>query len=286
MSDLHDLFKKDGFRPRKTAGQNFLVDRNILSQIDQAIEVPPGDVLMEVGGGTGALTEKLVKKNRPLLVVEPDHKLHEYLERRFKGQGFMRIIKEDILRLDFAPFVPPPPALITLAGNIPYYLTTPLITRLLEREGGRIRSIYLMIQREVAERLAAKPGTKAWGALSVCARYYADFKVLFPVSRRCFRPAPKVESAFVRIIPKKKLLLGEEDTKNLFRTVRAIFQTRRKTLFNSIRSGGWDEPKGREALKACRLEAMVRGETLDLDRLIELSLALGPSRQTAKPEGQ
>ncbi len=274
MTDLRDLFKKDGFRPRKTAGQNFLVDRNILSQIDQSIEVPPGDVLMEVGGGTGALTEKLVKKNRPLLVVEPDHKLHAFLERRFKGQGFMRILKEDILRLDFAPFVPPPPARITLAGNIPYFLTTPLITRLLEQERGRIRSIYLMIQKEVAERLAAKPGTKAWGALSVCARYYADFRILFPVPRKCFRPVPKVESAFVQLIPKKELLLGVEDTKNLFRVTRAIFQTRRKTLFNSIRSGGWSETQGRDAMKACRLEAMVRGETLDLDRLIALSLQL------------
>jgi 16S rRNA (adenine1518-N6/adenine1519-N6)-dimethyltransferase len=276
MTSLQDLFKKDGFRPRKTAGQNFLVDRNILDWIDRSIEVPPGDVLIEVGGGTGALTERLVKKNRPLLVVEPDHKLYEYLERHFKGRGFMRILKADILKLDFAPFVPPPPAQIILAGNIPYFLTTSLITRLLEQERGRIRCIYLMIQKEVADRLAAKPGTKAWGALSVCARYYADFTVLFPVPRRCFRPAPKVESAFVRLIPKNKLMLGEEETKNLFSVVRAIFQTRRKTLFNSIRSGGWNEEKGREALKACRLEPMVRGETLDLDRLIELSLQLQP----------
>jgi 16S rRNA (adenine1518-N6/adenine1519-N6)-dimethyltransferase len=275
MTSLQELFRDEGFRPRKSAGQNFLVDRKVLDRIEDSIEVPPGDVLLEVGGGTGALTERLVRKNRPLLVVESDHKLHAFLVQRFTGQGFLSILKSDILRLDLGPYVPPPPARITLVGNIPYYLTTPLITRLLEEERGRIRSISLMVQREVADRLAAKPGTKAWGALSVCARYHADLQVLFPVGRRCFQPVPKVESAFIRLVPKDALPLGEAEGRTLFRLVRAVFQTRRKTLLNSLRSGGWEEAAAREALRECGLVPEVRGETLDVERLTGLSQALG-----------
>jgi len=275
LTNLHDLFTKEGFRPRKSAGQNFLVDKRILQQIDDSIQPPPGDVLLEVGGGTGALTERLVWKERPLTVVEPDHKLFDHLMKRFGSRELFHLVKADILKLDFGPYTPPPPAKITLVGNIPYYLTSPLITRLLEQERGRVRSISLMIQKEVALRLGAKPGTKAWGALSVCAGYYSDFEMLFPVGRKSFRPAPKVESAFIRLTPKEKLPLPEAETKNLFRLVRAIFQTRRKTLLNSLKSGGWLEDAARAGIKSSRLEPEVRGETLGLETLMELSLTLG-----------
>ncbi len=278
LTSLHELFTKDGFRPRKSAGQNFLVDQKILGQIESSIRPPADDVLLEVGGGTGALTERLIPKKRPLIVVESDHKLFAHLERNFGAIPYVHLVKSDIMKLDLAPFVPPAPGKITLVGNIPYYLTSPLITRLLEKEQGRIRSISLMIQKEVADRLVAQPGTKAWGALSVCARYWAQTQVLFPVPRTCFKPAPKVESAFVRLTPHAKPMLDEVGTKNLFRMVKAIFQTRRKTILNSLRSGGWADEVAQAALEDCRLKNEVRGETLPLDRLVELSLLLEKHR--------
>jgi 16S rRNA (adenine1518-N6/adenine1519-N6)-dimethyltransferase len=274
VPSLHELFNKDGFRPRKSAGQNFLVDTKILDHIDAVIRPPADDVILEVGGGTGALTEKLAARERPLVVVESDHKLFAHLERTFGNLPYVHLVKADIMKLDLTPFVPPSPGKITLVGNIPYYLTSPLITRLLEKEQGRIRSISLMIQKEVADRLGAKAGTKAWGALSVCASYWASFHNLFPVPRLSFKPAPKVESAFVRLTPHEKPMLDEVGTKNLFRMVKAIFQTRRKTLLNSLRSGGWGDEVAMKAIEACGLTPEVRGETLALERLVELSLVL------------
>lgn len=285
MSSLHELFQKDGFRPRKSAGQNFLVDTKVLEKIDASVRVPAGDVLLEVGGGTGALTTRLAARKRPLVVVESDHKLFAHLERTFGSLPHVHLVKADIMKLDLAPFVPPPPARITLVGNIPYYLTSPLITRLLEKENGRIRSISLMIQKEVADRLAAAPGTKAWGALSVCASYWSSVQNLFPVPRTCFRPSPKVESAFVRLTPVEKPMLDVPGTKNLFRLVKAIFQTRRKTLLNSLRSGGWGEEAARRAITECRLKPEVRGETLPLDYLVELSLVLEKCSETETGKG-
>lgn len=283
VASLHELFNKDGFRPRKSAGQNFLVDTKILGRIESVIRPSSDDVMLEVGGGTGALTERLVKKKSPLIVVESDHKLFDHLERTFGNLPYVHLVKADIMKLDLAPFVPPSPGKITLVGNIPYYLTTPLITRLLEKERGRIRSISLMIQKEVAERLGAQPGTKAWGALSICARYWSHFQMLFPVSRQSFKPAPKVESAFVRLTPLEKPMLDEEGTKNLFRLVRAIFQTRRKTLLNSLKSGGWTDEAARKAIEECRLKPEVRGETLDLEHLVELSLLLEKAGEIQNP---
>jgi len=274
VASLHELFSKDGFRPRKSAGQNFLVDTKILGHIESVIRPPLDDVLLEVGGGTGALTERLIAKKKPLIVVESDHKLFDHLVRNFGKLPMVHLIKADIMKLDLAPYVPPPPGKITLVGNIPYYLTSPLITRILEKEQGRIRSISLMIQKEVADRLGATAGTKAWGALSVCAQYWASFHNLFPVPRQSFKPAPKVESAFVRLTPHEKPMLDEVGTKNLFRLVRAIFQTRRKTLHNSLKSGGWVDEVSRKAIEECRLKPEVRGETLDLQHLVELSLLL------------
>jgi 16S rRNA (adenine1518-N6/adenine1519-N6)-dimethyltransferase len=283
VASLHELFSKDGFRPRKSAGQNFLVDTKILGRIESVIRPPSEDVMLEVGGGTGALTERLVKKKSPLIVVESDHKLFDHLERTFGNLPHVHLVKADIMKLDLAPFVPPSPGKITLVGNIPYYLTTPLITRLLEKERGRIRSISLMIQKEVAERLGAQPGTKSWGALSVCAGYWSNFQMLFPVPRLSFKPAPKVESAFVRLTPIEKPMLDEEGTKNLFRLVRAIFQTRRKTLLNSLKSGGWTDEVARKAIEECRLKPEVRGETLNLEHLVELSLLLEKAGEMQNP---
>ncbi|SRR5579871_243851 len=274
MKSISALFEEFSFRPRKSQGQNFLADGAILDQIDRVVQCPQGDVLLEVGGGYGALTDRLSKKNAPLVVVEPDHKLFAMLERKFGKAAGINLVKADILKLDLAPFVPPPPARLTIAGNIPYYLTTPLITRLLTQYPGILRQIYLMVQKEVAERLAAEPGTKAYGALTLCAQYYSRPQKLLDVPARCFRPRPKVDSAFIELELKDSFPLEGSSEKRFFSLVRAIFQSRRKMLSNSLKSLGRPPEKVLEALGKTGIDPQVRGEQLGLEKLMELAQAL------------
>lgn len=274
MESIPALFKEFSYRPRKSQGQNFLSDTTILDQIDRAIECPPGDVLLEVGGGYGALTERLAKKQVPLTVVEPDHKLFAMLEKRFGKASGIQLVKADILKLDLVPMAPPKPALLTVAGNIPYYLTTPLITRLLTQYSAILRRIYLMVQKEVANRLAARPGTKAYGALTLCAQYYSRPRKVLDVSARCFKPKPKVDSAFLELEVKTSFPLSGEAERHFFALVRAIFQSRRKMLSNSLKSLGKPVEKVQEALRQTGIDPQIRGEELDLDKLVELATAL------------
>ncbi len=304
MESISALFKEFSYRPRKSQGQNFLTDPKILDQIDQAIQCPPGDVLLEVGGGYGVLTERLARKGCPLIVIEPDHKLFAMLERKFvkaansaeelaqsasveahhpgpqlvvSGQApGVSLVKADILKLDLLPLAPALPAKLTVAGNIPYYLTTPLITRLLTQYGPSIRKIYLMVQKEVADRMAARPGTKAYGALTLCAQYYSVVTKLVDVPSRCFRPAPKVDSAFIEMEMKSVYPLAGEAEKCFFRLVRAIFQSRRKMLSNSLKSLGKPPDQVEAALKKRGIDPQIRGERLGLEEFIQLSQALEP----------
>lgn len=274
MESISALFKEFSYRPRKSQGQNFLTDTSILDSIERAIQCPPGDVLLEVGGGYGALTERLAKKGAPLTVVEPDHKLFAMLERKFGHLPGTNLVKADILKLDLAPLAPPDPARLTLAGNIPYYLTTPLITRLLTQYPSILRKVYLMVQKEVADRLAAKPGTKAYGALTLCAQYYSRPKKIVDVPARCFRPRPQVESAFIELEIKSSFPLSGDAERRFFALVRAIFQSRRKMLSNSLKSLGRPVEKVQEALGKTGLDPQIRGEQLGMEKLIELAQAL------------
>jgi len=274
MESISALFQEFSYRPRKSAGQNFLTDPKIIDQIDLAIQCPSGDVLLEVGGGYGVLTERLARKERLLTVVEVDHKLFAMLERKFGKTPGMALIKGDILKVDLSPFAPPAPAKLVVAGNIPYYITSPLITRLLTQYAPIVRKIYLMVQKEVANRLIAKPGTKDYGALTLCAQFYSFPKKLVDVPARCFKPKPKVDSAFIELELKTTFPLTGSEEKHFFTLVRAIFQTRRKMLSNSLKSLGKTPEKVQAALEKTSIDPQVRGEQLGLEKLVELSKAL------------
>jgi 16S rRNA (adenine1518-N6/adenine1519-N6)-dimethyltransferase len=273
MESISKLFEEFSYRPRKSMGQNFLTDNNIVNKIEAAITCPEGDVLMEVGGGYGVLTEKLVKKNRLLTVVEMDHKLFAMLERKFSQTPGMALVKADIMEFDIASIAPQPPALITVAGNIPYYLTTPLIIKLLTEHQPIVRKIYLMIQKEVADRLVAKPGTKAYGALTVCASYYSKVRKVVDVPARCFKPAPKVDSAFIELELKRELPLSGATEKRLFAISRGIFQSRRKVITNSLKFLGKPNEEVLAALQKVNIDPQIRGEQLGLEKLMELAKA-------------
>jgi 16S rRNA (adenine1518-N6/adenine1519-N6)-dimethyltransferase len=274
LNSISALFEEFSYKPRKSAGQNFLVDGKIIDQIEAVIECPPEDVLLEVGGGYGVLTDRLHKKTQNLVVVEVDHKLFAMLERRFMISTGVRLIKADILKFDLESIKPEAPGKITVAGNIPYYLTTPLITQFLTQSNSFIRKIYLMIQKEVADRLVAKPGTKAYGALSLCAQYYAPAKKLITVPAGSFKPQPKVDSAFIELAVRPQPLLNPQDEKIFFALVRAIFQSRRKILSNSMKSMGKPVEQVNRALERTHIRPDIRGEQLGLEKMMELAKAL------------
>jgi 16S rRNA (adenine1518-N6/adenine1519-N6)-dimethyltransferase len=273
MTSIKALFEEYAYRPRKSAGQNFLTDFQVLDKIEKTIQCPPGDILLEVGGGYGALTERLLKKEKPLTVVEVDHKLFAMLERKFGASPLLRLVKGDILKTDLAPLAPPPPAKLTVAGNIPYYLTTPLITKLLTQYP-LVRRIYLMVQKEVADRLAAKPGTKDYSALTLCAQYYSSVKRVVEVPARCFKPRPKVDSAFIEMVLKPQLPLEKGAEKAFFIMVRSIFQSRRKVITNSLKNTGKTSEQVLSALNKTGIDPQIRGEKLGIEKLMELSKAL------------
>ncbi|HTA77478.1 MAG TPA: 16S rRNA (adenine(1518)-N(6)/adenine(1519)-N(6))-dimethyltransferase RsmA [bacterium] len=273
MESISKLFEEFSYRPRKSMGQNFLTDNNIVNKIEAAITCPEGDVLLEVGGGYGVLTEKLVKKNRLLTVVEMDHKLFAMLERKFAQTPGMALVKADIMEFDIASIAPQPPALITVAGNIPYYLTTPLIIKLLTEHQPIVRKIYLMIQKEVADRLVAKPGTKSYGALTVCASYYSKVRKVVDVPAGCFKPAPKVDSAFIELEVKRELPLSGAAEKRLFAISRGIFNSRRKVITNSLKFLSKPSEEVLAALQKVNIDPQIRGEQLGLEKLMELAKA-------------
>lgn len=274
MTSIKALFEEYSYRPRKSAGQNFLTDLQVLDKIEKAVQCPPGDILLEVGGGYGTLTERLLKKERPLTVVEVDHKLFAMLEKKFGSSPLLRLVKGDILKTDLAPLAPPPPAKLTVAGNIPYYLTTPLLTKLLTQYHPLVRRIYLMVQKEVADRLEAVPGTKEYGALTLCARYYSEIKRVVEVPARCFKPRPNVDSAFIELLLKPHLPLEKGAEKAFFNMVRAIFQSRRKVITNSLKSMGKTSEQVLSALNKTGIDPQIRGEKLGIEKLMDLSKAL------------
>lgn len=222
----------DGHRARKSLGQNFLIDPNIQRKIVEALGAGPEDEVLEIGPGRGALTDHLAGAVRRLVLVELDDVLAERLAKRFEGDPSVTLVHGDILDVDPAKHLEDP-AGARVVGNIPYNITTPIIFHLLDRP--RPRSILLMVQDEVADRLVADVGTRAYGALTVGVRAVADVEKLFRVKRGSFRPVPGVDSAVVRITPSRPEPMDAAAEAALRTLVRACFQWRRKQLGKILR---------------------------------------------------
>jgi len=261
-------------RAKKSLGQNFLVDANIQRKIVEALGATDSDEVLEIGPGRGALTRHLVGSVRRLTLVELDDALAEALRDRFAARPDVQVVHGDVLDVDLASLLEGPTE-ARIIGNIPYNITTPIIFRLLERP--RPRAIVLMVQAEVADRITAAVGTKAYGALSVGVRTVARVDRLFKVGRGAFRPVPRVESAIVRITPIRPEPLDPTQEEQVRRLVRACFQWRRKQLRKILR----DHPDLRveagqvdDALASLGIPGEARPETLDPERFVALAEAL------------
>jgi 16S rRNA (adenine1518-N6/adenine1519-N6)-dimethyltransferase len=224
--------------PRKRFGQHFLHDANVLRRIVEAIAPQPGERLVEIGPGEGALTLPLLRACRRLTAIELDRDLIEALRVRAQPLGELDIINADVLNVDFAALAAAepqrPPAPLRIVGNLPYNISTPILFHCLD-QAAAIRDMHFMLQKEVVERMAAAPGSKAYGRLSVMLQLRCAVEPLFTVPPGAFRPPPKVDSAVVRLTPLPAHALPEPDPQAIERVVRAAFGQRRKTLGNALR---------------------------------------------------
>ena len=265
MSDFH--------RARKSLGQNFLIDPNLQRRIVDAIRPGPDDEVLEIGPGVGALTRHLVPRVRRLVLVELDDELARRLHEQYAEDERVKVINADFLSVSLEE-ISADPARLKVIGNIPYNITTPILFSLLERRP-RPREIVLMVQREVADRILADPGSKTFGALAVGVQSVATVERVINVGRNAFRPVPDVESAVIRIVPHDPPRISVEEETSLRRLTRAAFGQRRKQFQRIIRDAYHMTPEQVQALEAetgCDLR--MRPEQFGPGRFIDLARAL------------
>jgi 16S rRNA (adenine1518-N6/adenine1519-N6)-dimethyltransferase len=255
--------------PRKSLGQHFLIDKNIVRKIVRLAGLQPGETVLEIGPGRGSLTEALLDSAGVVVAVELDAALCAHLRATLGGRSNFRLVEGDALAFEYAQ-VPSP---FLVVANLPYYVSTPLLFRLL-KERRRIDRLVLMLQEEVVARLAAAPGGKDYGALSIAAQFYCEVRQAFRVPPTCFRPKPQVGSAVVVLTPLPKPRVSVADEAFFFRVVRAGFAHRRKALPNSLRDEGFEGATTTAALERAGIEPRRRAETLRLEEFSALADAL------------
>ncbi len=255
--------------PLKRLGQNFLVDPNIVRKIVALADLRPSDHVLEIGPGRGVLTEVLSKVADRVTAVELDPRLHAYLETRQAEFPNVELVCDDALAY---PVERLPLGTIVVA-NLPYYISTPLLFRLLDQRG-RFPRMVLMLQNEVADRLVAQPGGSDYGVLSVMAQYAADIIKAFRVSAQCFRPRPDVGSAVVLLRANEDRRLGLQEEVAFRTLVKAAFAHRRKTLINSLRDEGFETPRVAETLERLEIGPTRRAETLSLEDFLRFAASL------------
>jgi len=252
--------------PRKSLGQHFLIDKNIVHKIVRLAELQPGETVLEIGPGRGILTEALLDSSGLVVAVELDAALCARLRTTLGRRSNFRLIEGDALACEYAQ-VPSP---FLVVANLPYYVSTPLLFRLLE-ERQRIDRLVLMLQEEVVARLAAAPGGKDYGALTIAAQFYCEVRRAFRVPPTCFRPKPGVGSAVVVLTPLAKPRVSVTDEAFFFRVVRAGFAHRRKALLNSLRDEGFEGAPTAAALEQAGIDPRRRAETLRLEEFATLA---------------
>ncbi len=274
INQIKSLLARHGFRFSKSMGQNFLIADWVPREIAKASRAHPDTGVLEIGPGIGCLTQELAGRAGKVVSVELDKALLPILEETLAGRDNVEIVPGDILKLDIRQMTRDMPWLSGFAAcaNLPYNITTPAITALIEAQC--FFAITVMIQKEVAQRICAQPGSKDYGAFSVYCQYYTAPELLFEVPPDCFIPAPKVTSAVVRMVP-RPAPAEVDDPDHFFRVVKAAFALRRKTLLNSL-AANLDRPREDilRALEACGVPPDTRGERLSIPQFAQLSKAL------------
>ena len=274
------VLERHGFTFKKSFGQNFLTDTNILQKIVDTAEIDDQVNVIEIGPGIGALTEFLTERAAEVMAFEIDHRLVPILADTLRDFDNVTVVNEDILKVDLAQHIQNfknPDLPIKVVANLPYYITTPILMHLIE-SGIPFSEFVVMMQKEVADRISAQPNTKAYGSLSIAVQYYMTAKVAFIVPRTVFVPAPNVDSAILKMVRRPEPAVAVEDESFFFKISKASFTHRRKTLWNNLTGyfGKTEEVKDKltKALDQAGLSPSVRGEALSLEEFASLADAL------------
>lgn len=274
-SQIKEIMQRHGLIFHKGLGQNFLFDANYLSQIVDSADITDADTVLEIGPGLGVLTTRLAKRAKKVIAVEIDQNIVPVLKDITSDFDNIEIINRDILKTNLLEILPENEK-VKVVANLPYYITSPIIMKLLTEGEALISAIVIMIQKEVAERITAKPATKEYGALSVAVTFYANAEKRLIVPAGAFIPAPKVDSAVLRLdIPETKKYAPKNE-KVFFKTVKSAFGQRRKTLANALSSGfpNFTKDEIRERITDLGLKETCRGETLSIEEFVCLSDSL------------
>ena len=270
-----EVLQKYNFVFQKKFGQNFLIDTHVLDKIIAAAEITKDDFVLEIGPGIGTMTQYLAEAAREVVAVEIDTKLIPILEDTLSDYDNARVINNDVLKVDIAKLAEEENGgkPIKVVANLPYYITTPIIMGLFENHVP-IKSITVMVQKEVADRMQVGPGTKDYGALSLAVQYYAKPYIVANVPPNCFMPRPKVGSAVIRLERYEEPPVKVKDEKLMFRIIRASFNQRRKTLANGLKNSAeldYTKEEIEAAIEALGRGASIRGEALTLEEFAKLA---------------
>ena len=289
-SAIRDISERHGFRRADSLGQNFLVDRNIIEKIIDAAELTQETLVIEVGPGMGALTQMAAAKAGKVIAVEIDRHLIPVLNEVLGPIENVEIINRDILKTDINELIVAESKnfsdsgrelkRVVILGNLPYYITTPIIMGILEKEVD-MDTMVIMMQKEVADRIVATPGGKTYGALSIACQFFCETNYVTTVPRTVFQPKPKVDSAVLRLDRRKELPweIGAGGRELFFKVVRAGFNMRRKTLLNALSAMGIDKTDLKNILKSVEIDPSRRAETLSIQEFARISNKIGRQRE-------
>ena len=271
QSELVELWRKHDFRPSKRMGQSFLIDKNIRDKILDHVRVSQSKDVVEIGPGFGELTAGLASSAKRVIAIEKDKHIAEILKTDPKARPNISVLNEDFLKSDLEKISKGEK--VVIYGNLPYYITSPMIDKLLHNLSF-ISDIYLVVQKEVGERIVALPGTKAIGRLSYYVQYHTDPKLLFTIKQGSFFPAPKVDSVFLQMSVRQKKKVEVNNESLMFDIIKKAYTQRRKTLQNSLSDLGIEKPALTKLLESAEIPPKARPETLSLEHFARLANAL------------
>lgn len=264
-----ELVKRYNFKFSKSLGQNFLIDDSVPRDIVAGAEVDENDLVIEIGPGVGTLTAQLLNKAKKVVAIELDNDLIPILNQEIGDNPKFTLIHKDALKVNFNEIIGEEKS-VKLVANLPYYVTTPIIVKLL-KEGYNFKSLTIMIQKEVAERMNANPGNKDYGSLSLLVQYYCNTKIVRRVPPQCFIPRPKVDSIVIRLDKLSEPKVKVENEKLFFDIIRNSFNMRRKTLWNGVKNIGLSKENLELAFNEANIDPKRRGETLTIEEFATLS---------------
>ena len=275
LNETKYIMKKYSISANKSLGQNFLIDDEVVNNIIESAKISKNDLVIEIGPGLGTLTARLLEKAGKVIAVELDTRMIEILKNRFEIYDNFELLNEDILKVNLKELIlsnEKEYTQVKIVANLPYYITTPIIMKLLE-DRLKIESITVMVQKEVADRIVEKPGDKESGAITYSVYYYSETRKICFVSKECFIPSPEVDSEVIQLQIRKEPIVKVKDEEMFFKVIKASFTQRRKTLLNGLINGGLisNKDEGKNILTKLEIPENIRGEKLTIEQFAQIA---------------